>query len=265
VPDLKIALIGGSGIYTYSIAGETEELVVETRYGKAQLQRGKTGDREIYFLARHGTGHTKPPHLVNYRANIAALKKLGVEAVLSTAAVGSLHRHILPGSWVVIDQFIDFTKSRPVTFYDGSDGRVVHVDFTEPYCPELRRALLRAGEQIRRPLLDGGCYVCTEGPRFETPAEIKAFNRLGGDVVGMTNVPEVVLAREAGLCYAALALVTNYGAGISEKMLTHEEVLEMMEESREELNRLLMAAVEEISAVRSCRCSLPGRYWPEAE
>lgn len=262
VERLKIAIIGGTGVYENVFLEEPQEMIVETSYGKALFCRGYYKEREIYFLARHGAGHGVPPHLVNYRANIAALKKLHIDAVISTAAVGSMRQGMPPGSRVVIDQFIDFTKGRPSTFYEGGGGGVVHVDLTVPYCPEIRRAILRAGRTLGEPLVDGGCYLCAEGPRFETPAEIKMFAHWGGDLVGMTNVPEVVLAREAGLCYATIALVSNFAAGISAASLSHQEVLEEMARGKDSLDRLLMEAAVEIEASRSCGCSLSAGPWP---
>ncbi len=259
---LKIAIIGGTGVYENPFLEEPQELVVETGYGRALFCRGFYKDREIYFLARHGAGHGVPPHLVNYRANIAALKKLHIDAVISTAAVGSVRQGMPPGSRVVIDQFIDFTKGRTSTFYEGGGNGVVHVDLTVPYCPELRRAILRAGRALRETLVDGGCYLCAEGPRFETPAEIRMFAHWGGDLVGMTNVTEVVLAREAGLCYATIALVSNFAAGISVTPLSHEEVLEEMARGKDSLDRLLLEAAAEITADRSCNCSLSAGSWP---
>lgn len=259
---LKIAIIGGTGVYENACLEEPREMIVETGYGKALFYRGFYQDKEIYFLARHGPGHGVPPHLVNYRANIAALKKLRIGAVIATAAVGSMRSGMPPGSRVVIDQFIDFTRGRPATFYEGEGSGVVHVDLTEPYCPEIRRAILRAGLALGEPFVDGGCYLCAEGPRFETPAEIRMFAQWGADVVGMTNVPEVVLAREAGLCYAAIALVSNFAAGVSPTALSHQEVLEEVARGKETLDRLLLAAAVEIGAERSCTCAVSGGPWP---
>lgn len=258
----KIAFIGGTGVYEQSRLDERRELTISTRYGPVFLQSGRYENREVYFLARHGDRHSVPPHLVNYRANIAALKELGIEAVIATAAVGSLREGMAPGSRVVIDQFIDFTKGRPSTFYEGEEGEVVHTDFTQPYCPQLRAAILRAGRKLNQQVIDGGCYICTEGPRFETPAEIKMFALFGADLVGMTNVPEVTLAREAGLCYATIALVTNFAAGISTGKLSHEEVLEVMVDGKSELDLLLMSSLTEIPTVKTCECELGGRHWP---
>lgn len=255
---VKVAIIGGTGLYENPYLEDREKVVVETRFGGALLYRGRYREREVYFLARHGEGHGLPPHLVNYRANIAAIKKLGIAAVLATAAVGSLRRAMAPGSLVLIDQFIDFTRGRPSTFFEGGEAGVVHVDLTEPYCPALRGAFLRAAERTGERIIDGGCYLCTEGPRFETPAEISMFALWGGDLVGMTNVPEVVLAREAGLCYATIALVSNFAAGISATPLSHQEVLAEMAQRKGALDRLLLEAVLEITAERDCRCARGG-------
>lgn len=251
---LKVAIIGGTGLYENPYLEHPEEMAVETGFGRAFFYRGRYREREIYYLARHGTGHGLPPHLVNYRANIAAIKQLGISAVIATAAVGSLRQGMPPGSMVVIDQFIDFTKSRPATFFEGGEDGVVHIDLTEPYCPVLRQALLHAGSAIDENLIDGGCYLCTEGPRFETAAEIKMFAQWGADLVGMTNVPEAVLAREAGLCYATVALVSNFAAGISTAPLSHQEVLAEMARQKSSLDRLLVETALQISAKRSCSC-----------
>ena len=205
---LKIALIGGTGLYSLEFLDNVEILKVSTIYGETKIRKATVNNSEVFFLPRHGSKHSVPPHLINYRANIAALKFVGVEKVFATAAVGSLNRKMPPGSIVIIDQFIDQTGRRPSTFYDGDNSPVVHTDFTEPYCPVLRRLLIDECRKAGYTYFDQGTYVATEGPRFETPAEIRAYRHLGGDLVGMTNVPEVVLAREAGLCYATVALVT---------------------------------------------------------
>ncbi|MFO8192364.1 MAG: S-methyl-5'-thioadenosine phosphorylase [Bacillota bacterium] len=259
----NIAVIGGSGVYDQSFVEKISELEVDTAYGKVLMHGGEYRGRRVFFLARHGGKHSVPPHMVNYRANIAALKKMSVSAVISTAAVGTMRKDISTDSMVVIDQFIDFTKNRPSTFYDGKDGTVVHVDMSEPYCPLLRKAFLRAGKKISRELIDGGCYVCTEGPRLETPAEIEMFKKWGGDLVGMTSVPEVVLAREAGICYATIALPTNYAAGISGIPITHEDVLKAVDKNKEDLDLLIAGCIEEIPLERNCRCGVMGRYWKD--
>lgn len=261
--ELKVAIIGGTGVYTQDLLENEKVITVETRYGQVAMTEGQYQGRKVYFMARHGGSHSVPPHLVNYRANIAALKKLDVAAVIATAAVGTLNEAMPPGSRVVIDQFIDFTKNRTLTFFEGEGGLVVHTDFTEPYCPDTRAAILRAGQNLKHHPLDGGCYICAEGPRFETPAEIKMMKQWGGDLVGMTNIPEVVLAREAGLCYATIALATNFAAGISQSPLSHEEVLEEMDKGKDELQKLLITAVLEIKADKQCSCAESGKYWSE--
>lgn len=257
----RVAIIGGTGVYNQHLLEQARKIVISTRYGEALLQRGSYRNREVFFLARHGPNHAVPPHRINYRANIAALKKIGVTAAIATAAVGSLDEEIMPGSRVLIDQFIDFTRGRPLTFYDEIAGEVVHTDFTEPYCPSLRNIISQTADILKQPLLMGGCYACTEGPRFETPAEIKMLSLLGAGLVGMTNVPEVVLAREAGICYATIALVTNYAAGISLHRLSHAEVLEAMAKSKPELDRLLATVLEQIPSGRACCCHNDSSNW----
>ncbi len=254
------AIIGGTGVYDPHILDNIRNEQVATPYGTVDLKVGTYRGKEVAFLARHGAGHAVPPHLINYRANIWALKLLGVRRVLATTAVGSLNTAMAPGHFVFCDQFLDFTKARSLTFFDGGPAGVVHTDFTEPYCPEIRQVLLAGAGELGLPCHASGTYVCTEGPRFETPAEIRAFARLGGDLVGMTNVPEVILAREAGLCYATVSMVTNFAAGISNHSLTHQEVLEVMAGNSEKLRALAMRTLEQLTDTPAgCRCGyLPG-------
>ncbi len=258
----KVAVIGGTGVYDQELLENEKEITINTRFGPVLMRQGDYQGRRVYFLARHGGGHSVPPHMVNYKANIAALKNLEVNAIIATAAVGTLRRKMPPGSRVVIDQFIDLTKCRPLTFYEGEEGFVVHTDFTEPYCSEVRAAIMRAGAALDQKMIDGGCYVCYEGPRFETPAEVKMIEKWGGDLVGMTNVPEVVLAREAGLCYATIALPANYAAGISTTPLSHEEVLEEMDKGKADLDILIAKCITEIKSEHNCGCKAAGVNWP---
>ncbi|MFO7171821.1 MAG: S-methyl-5'-thioadenosine phosphorylase [Bacillota bacterium] len=252
---VRYAIIGGTGVYDPRILTDLRRERVETPWGAIEVQIGTYKGREVAFLPRHGADHSVPPHRINYRANIWGLKKLGVERVLATTAVGSLNLGMKPGDFVFIDQFLDFTKGgRPLTFFEGGPDGVVHTDVTEPYCPELRKTLIEAAESLGLRHHTQGTYVCTEGPRFETAAEIRAFRTLGGDLVGMTNVPEAVLAREAGLCYAVISMVTNYAAGISPRALTHEEVLEVMAANAEKLKSLAMLCLERIPETRGCDC-----------
>lgn len=260
---IRVAIIGGTGVYNQALLEGEKEVTIDTRYGTVAMRAGIYKNREVFFLPRHGEKHSVPPHMINYKANIAALKKINVNAILSTAAVGTLRRNMPPGSKVVIDQFIDFTRQRPLTFYEGEKMPVVHIDLSEPYCFEVRKTILEAGQALDLNLVDGGCYVCTEGPRFETPSEIRMMEQWGGDLVGMTNVPEVIMAREAGLCYATIALPTNYAAGISLTPLKHEEVLEEMDRGKPELDKIIAACVENIKPEHSCGCKEAGKYWSE--
>ncbi len=249
----EIAVIGGSGVYVLDLLNP-QVTVVDTPYGKSpEVVVGELGGRGLAFLPRHGKGHTVPPHLVNYRANLWALKELGVTRVLATTAAGSLNPRMRPGELVLLDQFIDFTKRRPVTFYEG-EGGVVHVDVTQPYCPELRGLLIKTAQGLKLRLHPRGTYGCTEGPRFETAAEIRMMHRLGCDLVGMTNVPECTLARELSMCYAAVSVVTNFAAGISKVKLTHAEVAELMAANIERVKKLVVAAIRRIPRARGCAC-----------
>jgi 5'-methylthioadenosine phosphorylase len=251
---MKVAIIGGTGVYDPVTLKDVGTLNVQTRYGAVRLAKGSYMGHEVHFMPRHGEAHSVPPHRINYRANIMSLKKLGVECILSTSAVGSLNKDMKPGDLVVVDQFIDFTQCRASTFFNGEDGRVVHTDFTEPYCPDLRKRLLSSGKSLDVSIHSKACYVCTEGPRFETPAEIRMFQYIGGDVVGMTNVPEVTLAREAGICYATVATVTNWAAGISSARLTHEEVLDVVTANVENIRELIFHVIESLEDDRACDC-----------
>lgn len=251
---MKVAIIGGTGVYDPALLKDVLTLDVQTRYGSVRVTTGIYMDHDVLFLPRHGEGHSVPPHRINYRANIMSLKQLGVECILSTSAVGSLNKDMKPGDLAVVDQFIDFTKCRASTFFDGEDGRVVHTDYTEPYCPDLRKRILSSGKSLDVSMHSKACYICTEGPRFETPAEIRMFQYIGGDVVGMTNVPEVTLAREAGICYATVATVTNWAAGISSTRLTHEEVLDVVAANVESIRKVIFHVIESLEADRSCDC-----------
>jgi len=252
--NVDIAIIGGTGVYNPSIMDGITEETVTTPYGNVQIKIGTYRNRPLAFMNRHGDGHTMPPHLINYRANIAALKKIGVKCILATAAVGSLNPSMHPGHFVFCDQFIDFTKARPSTFFDGGEAGVVHIDMTNPYCADLRDILTMVANSEGLVAHGSGTYICAEGPRFETTGEIKMFRHLGGDLVGMTGVPEAPLAREAEMCYATVAMVTNFAAGISPTNLTHQEVLDTMSQNSENIRRLLIQTVMRIDPNRPCVC-----------
>ncbi len=208
---MPVAIIAGTAIY--NIPGKTLEAeTVETSYGPALIYR--VAGEDLIFLARHGIKHDTPPHRINYRANIKALEMLGVKRVLATNAVGSINREIPPLGLALVTDFLDFTSNRAHTFFDGGDSGVKHVDMSVTYCPVLNARLLTLAPRFGLDLRPEAVYVCTNGPRLESPAEIRMYAQLGGDVVGMTGIPEATLARELGLCYAAVAFSVNWAAGI---------------------------------------------------
>ena len=258
----KLAIIGGSGVY--ELFEESEKLAIDTPYGKVvNISKITTEGKEVYFLPRHGPKHSVPPHLINYRANIYSLHKLGVKNILATNAVGSIDLDIGPGTFVVPDQIIDMTKNRVLTFYDGEtklefeDGSsregVIHLDYTDPYCPRLRKFYVSLLRDLGEKAIETGVNVCAEGPRFETPAEIKFFQNIGGTLVGMTTVPEAILAREVKICYATLCLVTNYGAGMQEEV-THEEVIELFKEKTNTVKQIMKKAISQKIESEGCSC-----------
>ena len=251
----EIAIIGGSGLYSIAELEKARTTVVKTPYGDSpELLLGRLRGREVVFLPRHGRGHGTPPHLVNYRANLWALRKLGVKRVFATSSCGSTNLRMRPGEFAVLSQFIDFTKCRPHTFYEGGKYGVAHVEVTEPYCPELREILIKTARKFGLKTHPSAVYACTEGPRFETAAEIRAMRMLGSDLVGMSSVPECVLARELEMCYATLGIITNFAAGISKKKLTYTEIVEIIERSIGHVQKLILEAVKQVPKRRSCPC-----------
>ncbi|MFU2488929.1 S-methyl-5'-thioinosine phosphorylase [Thauera sp. WH-1] len=210
-----LAIIGGSGLTQLSNMETLRREVVRTPYGEPSgaLVFGRMCEEPVVFLARHGFGHTIPPHRVNYRANIWALKEARVTGIVSVASVGGIRADLAPGTLVVPHQIIDYTWGRSSTFFDGGDSAVKHIDFTHPYDEELRRRLLAAIAATGDVAIDGGVYATSQGPRLETAAEIDRFERDGADLVGMTGMPEAALARELDLPYAAISVVVNYAAG----------------------------------------------------
>jgi 5'-deoxy-5'-methylthioadenosine phosphorylase len=210
-----MGIIGGSGLAKLSALAHVRRQVMRTPYGEPSgaLTFGELCGREVVFLARHGYGHTIPPHEINYRANLWALKELKVEGVLAVATCGGIRGDLGPGTLVVPHQIIDYTHSRKSTYFEGSEAPVTHVDFTQPYSAPLRERLLAAARRCGERVIDGAVYACTQGPRLETAAEIERIARDGGELVGMTGMPEAVLARELGLPYATLGVVVNHAAG----------------------------------------------------
>ena len=255
----KIAIIGGTGIYSPEALQGFAEKIIDTPYGQALCNIGEIAGNQVVFITRHGVGHKTAPHKVNYRANIWALKSLGTEEIFATTAVGSLNPEMKAGHFVVCSNVLDFTKSRINTFYDTPERGVVHVDFSYPYCPCVRERVIRCLEKMNITFHKEGVYVATEGPRFESAAEIKAYAMLGGDLVGMTNMPECILAREAEMCYSTCSIVTNMAAGISLTPLSHMEVVEAMGKSINNMNKLIAAFIndnEPVAATCGCHIAL---------
>lgn len=264
-----VGIIGGSGVVGPSLEN-AREVAVETPYGRSLITVGEFSQAEVAFLHRHGRSNRIPPHMINYRANIWGLKCLGVRCIVSTAAVGSLKVAIRPGTWVLVDQFLDFTGAGPTTFLGAQEAEIgadpedkdswpvwsrMHVDFTNPYCKELGRLILAVCREMGRPILRGGCYVSVAGPRYETSAETRMYRSLGGDVIGMTGAPEVILSRELGICFSTLAIVTNYSAGIASSSLSHSEVEAFMLRASDELRPFFSRLLEELSGEWNCDCS----------
>jgi len=210
-----LAIIGGSGLTGLANLEVTRRLVVRTPYGEPSgaLTIGRIRGREVVFLARHGYGNTIPPHEVNYRANIWALHAQEANDVVSVASVGGIRADLGPGTLAVPDQIIDYTHGRQSTFSSRTDRGVTHIDFTRPYCEPMRQRLIKAAQAAGETVAAGATYAATQGPRLETAAEINRLERDGAQLVGMTGMPEAALAREIGLCYAALAVVVNHAAG----------------------------------------------------
>lgn len=256
----EVGIIGGSGFYRF--LDDVTEVAVHTPYGppSSPLAVGHLGGRAVAFLARHGVDHRLPPHLVNYRANLWAMRELGVERVIGPCAAGSLQPHLHPGEMVVCDQLVDRTRNRADTFVEGPI--VGHVPFADPYCPELGQVLGTAAGDLELPVHRGGTVVVVQGPRFSTRAESAWFRSAGWDLVNMTQYPEAALARELGLCYAGLALVTDYdtgvegpGGGEGTGAVTMAGALAVLAANVERLRRLLVGAIPALPRGRACPCA----------
>ncbi|MCA3218814.1 MAG: S-methyl-5'-thioinosine phosphorylase [Burkholderiales bacterium] len=241
------AILGGSGLAKLSVLQNIRRQVMRTPYGEPSgaLTLGTLAGREVVFLARHGYGHTLPPHEINYRANVWALKEIGARGVIAVASVGGIRDDFGPGTLVVPHQIIDYTHGRKHTLFSGAEAAVVHVDFTQPYAPRMRALLLDAARRCDETAVDGAVYACTQGPRLETAAEIERIARDGGDLVGMTGMPEAALAREADLDYAALCVVVNHAAG---RGSSKDEI------KLAELDEVLRATIQR--AVRIVECAV---------
>ena len=252
---VRIGVFGGSGFYSF--LEDVEEVKVETPYGEpsAPVSVGSVRGRRVAFIPRHGVKHELPPHVVPYRANLWALKELGVERVLGPCAVGSLQPHIKPGDFVVCDQLVDRTSGRPSTFYDGPI--TTHVSFADPYCPVVRSAFVHAGREQGLSLHDGGTVLVVQGPRFSTRAESRFFSAQRWEVINMTQHPEASLARELEMCYANVSLVTDYDVGVEGEIapVSHDEVVRVFQENLGKLRDLLFAVVARMPDERSCECA----------
>ena len=237
----ELAIIGGTGLTTLKNLAIERREVVHTPYGQPSgpLSHGRLCGKEVVFLPRHGSGHTIAPHDVNYRANLWALDHIGVTKVIAIAAVGGITPAMVPAALVIPDQIIDYTSARQHTFFQGSLEQVTHIDFTFPYCEELRADLITAGRAAGLSLIGPGTYGATQGPRLETAAEINRMERDGCDIVGMTGMPEAALARELGLCYATCAVCANWAAGRGEGEISMEDIDRTLKTGMEKVRTLL--------------------------
>lgn len=228
-PAGNVAIIGGTGFEKLPPEIYAETIEVNTEYGSVpllSLSNNYVEPNALYFLSRHGASHGLAPHQIDYRANIAALQAIGVKYIFATNAVGALDAEAEVGSFVLFTDFIDFTKNRLNTWFGATDWK--HTDFSVPYSPRLREAMTLSAQRRDTEIGQNSTYVCVDGPRFESPAEIRMFAAWGGNVVGMTGIPELIFAKEAGMEYAALGIITNLGAGLSPLPVDHEAVSEMM-------------------------------------
>lgn len=248
-----IAVVGGSGITSLFDRGAVKTHRVSTPWGppSGPIEEGEVGGVRVLFLPRHGPGHTIPPHRVNYRANVDALVSLAADAIVTVSSVGSLRDELPPGTFVLPSQFVDFTKGRATTFFDG--GRVYHVSLADPFCPDLARTAAEAGRALATPFAEGKTYVCVEGPRFSTRAESRFFRGFA-DVIGMTLVPEVTLARERATCYACLAMVTDFDVW-AERPVEAKEIVETMHRNADRMRTLLAALIPRLTVAPTCACA----------
>ena len=248
----RVAIIGGTGITGIPGLPLVEE-TVKTPYGRVTVSIAEATPHPVVFLNRHGPNRQNPPHTINYRGNITALKMLGVQRVIATNAVGSISRKMPPKSLVILDDYLDFTAGRHLTFFDGGKSGLAYTEMNVPCCPILRQQMLELASEFGLSFHTRGTYVCTNGPRFETPAEVRMFGMLGGDVVGMTGIPEVTLAHEMGMHYASVAYSINWAAGIESKIeIVHEGIPELLTR----LSALMLKALQ-AADVMECTCASP--------
>lgn len=253
--DIRIGIIGGSGLYQMDGLSQVEEVEIETPFGKPSdaYRVGILEGKRVAFLARHNRHHTISPSELNFRANIYGFKKLGVEWILSASAVGSLKEEVRPLDIVLPDQFYDRTKARVSTFF--GDGIVAHISFAHPICSELADIIQQAGRDAGVPVKRGGTYVCMEGPQFSTLAESNVYRKNGGDLIGMTNLQEAKLAREAEICYTTIALVTDYDCWHPQHdAVTVAEVIENLKKNSDNAQKIIRSSVKRLPVDRTCKC-----------
>lgn len=251
----KVGIIGGTGVYDPGIIENKQELKVHTPYGTTSgpITVGELKGTKIAFLPRHGHGHRIPPHELPFRANIWAMKELEVERILAPSAVGSLKKELKPGDFVIPNQFIDRTgHNRPRTFYPS--GVVAHISMADPFCPQTSSHVVEKAEELDLNINGEGTYVCIQGPRFSTRAESKMFRQWGGDIIGMTLVPEVTLAREVGICYTTIGMITDYDVW-AEEPVTAEEVAKTAKANVKKVRKLLTNVIPTLPKERSCGCA----------
>jgi len=253
-----IGVFGGSGFYSF--LKDVEEVDIDTPYGKPsdKISIATYEGKKIAFLPRHGKNHQYPPHLIPYRANLYAMKQLGVKKIIAPTASGSLQPHIKPGDFVICDQFVDRTTGRKDTFFDGPE--VKHISAAYPYCPELRKLAIETGKSLGITTHERGTVVVIQGPRFSTVAESRWFSKLGWEVINMTQYPECYLARELGICYANISLITDYDAGLEGRddiePVTHEAVMKFFQENNEKVKTMLFEMIKKIDVTQDkCECS----------
>lgn len=251
--DTEIAIIGGTGMYDANMLQNAHDVKVETEYGAPSdvITVGTFMGRQTAFLPRHGRGHRIPPHLINYRANIAALQKMGVRRIIAPSAVGSLQDGIAPKDFALPSQFIDRTRSRNGTF--AKEGKVIHISVADPFCPELQGCVRNAASKQQKKLHEDCTYVCIEGPRFSTRAESKLYRNWGAHVVGMTLVPECQLAREAEICYVSVSMITDYDVW-AQKPVSASEVGKIVSSNAESMRKMLADVVESVPQDAKCAC-----------
>jgi 5'-methylthioadenosine phosphorylase len=250
----EIGIIGGTGLYDPKLLRNVQEVTVETPYGKPSdsIIVGELAGKGVAFVPRHGKKHTIRPTDINVRANIFALKKLGVKRILAPSTVGSLREEYHPGEIVFCDQFIDRTTRREQSFY--TENKVCHITVAEPMCPQLRESVISVAKKLGIKMHEIGTYVCIEGPRFSTKAESKMYRQWGADVVGMTLVPECVLAREAEICYASISTVTDYDVW-KEHPVCVDDIVKIMKTNIENVKRIIAETVAILPNERACKCN----------